>query len=1057
MTAAYSCRDFPALGVAGELLPFPGGPVFAGRSPGSPPGQECPIGTGWLAGANGFSVADGGTDVPVACGNPVFSRTARQGVYSWGDPSGKGASRLARQYDFCMPPVTPAGVLAGRAYEMTLLEGLLGDLTRGGGAAVLIEGEPGIGKTALARAAIAAWPAGGARHGRGFQVFWGTGDELGQELPLLPFLDALAVRRPSAGARRSAIAGLLRGEVPAGRSADVPAMLAEQLIALTIDEAATRPVVLVIDDLQWADPATVQLWGRLARTSGQVPLLLIGASRPVPQREDLLALRRALDDGRRIRLSALPQPAVAELVGALAGGRPDAGLLRLAAGAAGNPLYLTELAGALTRAGGIAVTPAGAARLTAVAVPSSLPGAIADRVGFVSPSTRQVLRAAALLGVEFTLTDLAAVLAETVPGLAAAIGEAHAAGVLIDDGGGLAFRHPLIREALYQEVPPSFRAARHRHAGQALAAACAPPDRVARQLLRAVSRGVTGADADGGGRADDPVDGWLLDWLDGTADALVAQVPQMAAELLARAVPGVQPGSARHGWLLSRLATALYRTGDWPAARQAAERGLATAADPDTAVDCHCVIVQCGMHTGPPGGSLAGLERALAAPGISARQRGRLLALAARTCLADGQVTAGSRYAARAHATAKEAGDTWAAAWALHVLAAAAYMAGRLADTLPLYDQALAVTTGDPVLDDLGLLLQINRSSALAGLGREEEALRAVDQARRRADQIGSTVRSAQAHAILCALLFEAGRWDDALAAAAAVPTEAKEPGAACTDLGASAVIAFHRGKPAEGRRLLTSAEPAARRLGQRQVGPLLLARALEREHAGAPDAALAILAEAFSGNAEDPGEFDELLVDAVRLATETGDKDTAQMLAGRAVAGGPGARPARALHCQGMADQNTAALAAAARLYADRGRPLSRAQALEAAARIHAEGGDLAQARPTFEQAAEVYELLGAEADLNRLHAEFRALGMRRGPRSTHRRAVSGWESLTGTELKVAAFVEEGLSNPEIAARLMLSRRTIATHVSHILGKLNVTSRIDVARESARRGAAGE
>ena len=152
----------------------------------------------------------------------------------------------------------------------------------------------------------------------------------------------------------------------------------------------------------------------------------------------------------------------------------------------GNPLYLTELLAALARSGSIAVTPAGIAQVAAGAAPDSLPGAIADRLGFVSAPTRGVLRAAALLGVEFAISDLTAVLGRRVADLVPAFDEARATGVLTDSGSGLAFRHPLIREALYAEMPASVRAAWHRDAGHALALAGAAPDRVARQLLRAL-------------------------------------------------------------------------------------------------------------------------------------------------------------------------------------------------------------------------------------------------------------------------------------------------------------------------------------------------------------------------------------------------------------------------------------------------------------------------------------------------------------------------------------------------------------------------------------------
>jgi DNA-binding CsgD family transcriptional regulator len=98
------------------------------------------------------------------------------------------------------------------------------------------------------------------------------------------------------------------------------------------------------------------------------------------------------------------------------------------------------------------------------------------------------------------------------------------------------------------------------------------------------------------------------------------------------------------------------------------------------------------------------------------------------------------------------------------------------------------------------------------------------------------------------------------------------------------------------------------------------------------------------------------------------------------------------------------------------------------------------------------VYVSLGAAADAARLDAAFRARGIRRGPRAKHRQARSGWDSLTPTEIKIAAFVAEGLSNPEIAVKLVLSRRTVAIHVSHILKKLDVHTRTDIARELALR-----
>ena len=939
-----------------------------------------------------------------------------------------------------MPPVTPPGALVGRDNELTLLSGLLREVSRGRGCSVVIEGEPGIGKSALVRSVATRAPEVGC------QVFWGAGDELGQELPLLPFLDALQVREPSANSRRSTIVGLLRGEVATDRGTDVSAAIAEQLLALVAEQCAVRPVILVIDDLQWADKASLTLWGRLARLAAQVPLLLIGMMRPVPLREDLLALRRLVGDAGRLPLAGLSEAAAADLVAALAGGKPDGDLLELAAGAAGNPLYLTELVAALIRGSRVTVTDAGVAELASGSAPESLSAAIADRLGFVAGPAREVLRAAALLGMDFAVPDLATVLGRAVPDLIPAVDEACAAGVLAASGSCLAFRHPLIRAALYDEMQAPVRAAWHADAGRALAQAGAPPDRVARQLLRAIGEA---------GDAAGPMDEWLLDWLVRSADHLISQAPRVAAELLSRAVDGSPAGSARHGWLASRLADALYRTGDRAGAEQVVGRSLEHAAEPDVLVELHWTLAQCRLLAGMSGESVATLDRALDSPGLSARHRARLLVMAARMHGNLGEFDKANREATSALAAATEAADNWAMSWALTVMAGTVTMQGQVTEALRLYDRALNVTQADPALTDLRLLLQINKAVTLGYLDRYDEALTVARQARQLADQVGTTIRRAQARSALGQLLFETGAWDKALAEVAVLSEDLKEGAAACCDLGIAAVISFHRGDPAAACKHLDASTPHATRLGQRLIGPLVLARSLHQEQDGALGGALAALMEAF-GDTEEVEEFEDLLADAVRLALLTGDLSTAESLTGRADAVAARShiphRQANSLYCRGLLDHDASMLLDAAERYGQAGRPLYRAKALDAAASEFVDGGDREQARTAFTEAVEVYGALGAAADVARVKAAFRVHGIRRGPRDKHRRARSGWDSLTSTEITIASFVQEGLSNPQIAARLQLSRRTIATHVSHILKKLDVRSRTDIARESALR-----
>jgi DNA-binding CsgD family transcriptional regulator len=374
---------------------------------------------------------------------------------------------------------------------------------------------------------------------------------------------------------------------------------------------------------------------------------------------------------------------------------------------------------------------------------------------------------------------------------------------------------------------------------------------------------------------------------------------------------------------------------------------------------------------------------------------------------------------------------------------------------LPLFERALAVAKGDPALADLRLLLQVNQAVALGDLDRYDKAVEAAEQVRQLADGAGNVVRLEQAQCALSELLFDVGRWDDALAEADSVLSAATDLTVECTGRGIAAAILMHRADESSAA-YLADAEVYAKRLGDRVIGPLVLARSLEREQADAPAEALAILMEGLSESAEELEEAGDLLADAVRLALLIGDRELATNLVRRAedIAGVSKVPHWQAVapHCRGLLDDDPAPLLTAADCYEAAGRLLPRAQALEAAGVALANRGDIAGARTRFSDAFGLYESLGAGWDLARTQATFRAYGIRRGPRVRHRASHQGWDSLTPTELKVAALVAKGMSNPEIATHLFLSRRTVQTHVSHILAKLDLHSRIDIAREASRR-----
>jgi DNA-binding CsgD family transcriptional regulator len=931
-----------------------------------------------------------------------------------------------------MPGSAPE--LVGRDAELSRLTELIKDLGAGTGHAILIEGEPGIGKSSLARATVE------TAEKYGYQSFWAEGDELGQALPLQPLLDALREKEAAGEPRLMTILRLLRGEVS---NADPTIAASEQMLTLIGEQCSAIPTVLVIDDLQWADDATLGVWEWLARSVERSALLLIGIIRPVPQRDELLAVRRAVGENGVITLGGLPAKAITNLVTTISDGKPGKNLLKLAGEAAGNPLYLTELMEALVRSRRLKVTDAGVVEVTRGPVPDSLVAAIAHRLDFLPKEVRTVLQGAALLGVEFLVSDLAIVMGCRIAELVPAIDEACTTGVLKDGKERLSFRHPLIRTALYDDIPDAVRPAWHRDAARALAAAGAPIHRVARQLLQGIN-----------GPGAGPLDETLASWLADSAPTLVAQAPRTAIDLLRQAAERYPATTPRGAVLACRLADALFRAGDNVDAERVANRAMSVVTDPDLLVDLHWTVSQCRALEGRSDESLETLADALMVPGISGRQRARLLVMTARARRGLGEVTVAGKVASEALATAEKAGDRWALGWSLHVLIVVSIMRGEVSDALPMFDRALDVVADDTSLTDLGLLLQVNQAVAFGDLDRYEEALHTAERVRDQADNTGSLVRLAQAQSALAELLFEVGRWDDAQAEIETLPDDFKDPGVTCCDRGIAAVIAFHRGDPATARQHLSLAASSAEKIGNRVVASLTLARSLDHELADDPDEALAVLTTNVSGHAEELEEMEDLLPEAARLAANTGTHDAAADIAAQAAMLARRSqvphRLAAAAYCRGLLDDDPSLLQHAAERYDDAGRPLLQAKALEAAAIKFADRGERSAARTAFTLADDVYDRLGANWDLAHLRAQLRQYGIRRGPRAKHRQARVGWNSLTPTETKIAGMVAGGMSNPQIAEQLVLSPRTVGTHVSHILAKLGVRSRIDIAREAA-------
>lgn len=951
-------------------------------------------------------------------------------------------------YDPVMRGRVRSDQVTGRDEELTLLAGLVRDAVTGYGACVLLDGEVGVGKSALLDAAVAGADVAGC------QVLRANGDPLRELLPLRMLFDCLGVHQLPDDPQRSELAALLRGDQPGGAgvlSGDRVAEAIERVATLIERLCVTSPVILVLDDLQWADDPTLSVCEQLARMVHQLPLLVMLACRPVPRRVSLKRLQRDLaggvagDRGCLLHIAPLEPDAVVEMTACMLHAKPGPRLCTLLGQTAGNPLYVREMIDSLRREkvihtiDGVADADEQAERV----IPESLAEAIDGRLDYLSQATQDVLRMATLLGAVFSVADLAVVLDRRPTELLPAIEEAITAEVLVESDMRLAFRHGLIHLACYEQIPKPLRIPLHRQAAKALAASGADLAKVAEQVVPSAEL----------------LDTWLLTWLDGNIEALTVQAPQMAVDLLQRAVHGTA-GSSRRDRLVASLVRAMLRLGRNEDATVVADQLLPTVADPERAGEISWMVGLASLRRGMLEEGLRVTGRALGTLRHDSPWHPRLRIAAAALDAASGQLE-------RAEVALREVQDQlddmeldaadarFMAGYGLHVWSLVEAYRGDSERVVELVDRGLAALGTDPGHDDLRLAMRFNRLLSLQHLDRlsDSEMLAGVV---RDIEQSGSVLGSV-VHAMVAELYVRSGRWSEAITEIESADVSPDNEMAMLLCGGISAYIAAHRGDWPAARRHLDTVHGLAidNAAARNNAGYLLMARAVVAEHAGQPGAALEMLAPTLAPEHTVGLQLRHLwLPEITWLAQAAGDEDMVQRAvraAEREVA--TEASPANKwslTRCRAMANGDPAPLLAAADYYLSVSQPMEAARSLEDAAALSA-AGDTSAARSAFGQAFEIYAGLGAEWDIHRMDARLRQFGIRRGRRGPRQRPTVGWQSLTPTELKVAALVARGWSNPDIANDLYLSRRTVKTHVSHILVKINARSRTEIASEAAR------
>jgi DNA-binding CsgD family transcriptional regulator len=469
-----------------------------------------------------------------------------------------------------------------------------------------------------------------------------------------------------------------------------------------------------------------------------------------------------------------------------------------------------------------------------------------------------------------------------------------------------------------------------------------------------------------------------------------------------------------------------------------------TVTDPEVAAQLQVLLIRSLVNRADITAGLAVIDRTAAIAGLPGGTRRQLEASRAFLLAQAGQPSPAAELDAMM-ARYVAAGDRDAQANLLATFACAAFLSGRPGKALEY------VRIREELVPDLGSLR--SRSSALSmpatfqlAASGPVAAQAALDRARR---------LSAERHAewvdpflgfVAGGIALAAGDWDGAVAELDAALERAEETNTGWISLPVSlrSYIDAHRGSTGLARARLESFRHRGLPLvfGHDRPGWAELA-VLEAE--GAVREAGTLARTLWSAVRGHPGRWaDELAPEVTRVALTGMDRRLAGQIGGDVAAL---CSPDVSGLVTGMLTADPDAIAGAAAALAGAGRLTAEAFAREELACAAAAAGDRDRAAAALDAALAGYQRMGAVPDRDRALGRLRALGLRRGPREAHRDADFGWASLTATEVRIAALVRDGLTNREIGTRLFVSPRTVQTHVSHILQKTQLRSRVEIAR----------